>query len=56
MGGPAFKEIVGRMGRDGWLGLGWPTEHGGKGMTALEQFIFWDETYRAKAPLPVISA
>jgi alkylation response protein AidB-like acyl-CoA dehydrogenase len=54
MGGPAFQEIVGQMGRDGWLGLGWPVEHGGKGMTALEQFIFWDETYRAKAPLPVI--
>jgi alkylation response protein AidB-like acyl-CoA dehydrogenase len=54
MGGPVFKEVVGHMGRDGWLGLGWPTEWGGKGMTALEQFIFWDETYRAKAPLPVI--
>ncbi len=54
MGGPVFKDIVGRMGRDGWLGIGWPTEHGGRGMTALEQFIFWDETYRARAPLPVI--
>ena len=54
MGGPVFQEIVGRMGRDGWLGIGWPEEHGGKGMSAIEQFIFWDETYRAKAPLPVI--
>jgi hypothetical protein len=55
MGGPVFREIVGRMGEDGWLGIGWPTEYGGKGFTALEQFIFWDETYRARAPLPVIS-
>jgi alkylation response protein AidB-like acyl-CoA dehydrogenase len=54
MGGPVFKEIVGRLGADGWLGLGWPVEYGGQGLTALEQFIFWDETYRARAPLPVI--
>ena len=55
MGGPVFREIVGRMGKDGWLGIGWPKEFGGKGFTALEQFIFWDETYRARAPLPVIT-
>jgi alkylation response protein AidB-like acyl-CoA dehydrogenase len=55
MGGPVFREIVGRMGKDGWLGIGWPTEFGGKGFTAIEQFIFWDETYRARAPLPIIS-
>ena len=55
MGGPVFREVVGRMGEDGWLGIGWPKEYGGKGFTALEQFIFWDETYRARAPLPVIS-
>jgi alkylation response protein AidB-like acyl-CoA dehydrogenase len=55
MGGPVFREVVARMGEDGWLGIGWPTEYGGKGFTALEQFIFWDETYRARAPLPIIS-
>jgi alkylation response protein AidB-like acyl-CoA dehydrogenase len=54
MGGPVFREIVGRMGRDGWLGIGWPTEYGGQGRTPLEQYIFWDETYRAHAPLPII--
>ena len=54
MGGPWFKHVVGCMGRDGWLGLGWPTEYGGQGKGALEQYIFWEETYRAKAPLPVI--
>jgi 3-oxocholest-4-en-26-oyl-CoA dehydrogenase alpha subunit len=55
MGGPVFREIVGRMGSDGWLGLGWPVEYGGQGRTALEQFIFWDETHRARAPLPIIA-
>ena len=54
MGGPVFREIVGQMGRDGWLGIGWPKEYGGQGRTAIEQFIFWDETYRANAPLNII--
>ncbi len=55
MGGPVFRQVVGRMGRDGWLGIGWPREYGGQGRSLLEQYIFWDETYRARAPLPVIS-
>lgn len=55
VGGPVFRKVVGRMGADGWLGIGWPREYGGQGRTAIEQFIFWDETYRARAPLPVIA-
>jgi hypothetical protein len=55
MGGPVFREIVGRMGSDGWLGLGWPVEYGGQGRTPIEQLIFWDETHRARAPLPIIA-
>ena len=54
MGGPIYRELVGKMGKDGWLGIGWPTEYGGQGRTAIEQFIFWDETYRARAPLAII--
>jgi len=53
-GGPVFRQVVGRMGADGWLGIGWPEEYGGQGRTPIEQFIFWDETYRARAPLPII--
>ncbi len=55
LGGPAFREAMGRMGKDGWLVIGWPEEHGGQGRGHLDQFIFWDETYRARAPLPVIT-
>jgi alkylation response protein AidB-like acyl-CoA dehydrogenase len=55
LGGPAFREAMGRMGKDGWLVLGWPEEYGGQGRGHLDQFIFWDETYRARAPLPVIT-
>jgi alkylation response protein AidB-like acyl-CoA dehydrogenase len=54
MGGPVFREIVLRMGKDGWLGIGWPKEYGGQGRSPIEQFIFWDETYRARAPLHII--
>ncbi len=54
MGGPVFKEIVAKMGDDGWLGIGWPTEYGGQGRGMVEQLIFWDETWRAHGPLPVI--
>ncbi len=54
MGGPVYRHIVGRMGAAGWLGIGWPKEHGGQGRTAIEQFIFWDDTYRARAPLNII--
>jgi alkylation response protein AidB-like acyl-CoA dehydrogenase len=55
LGGPAFREAMGRMGKDGWLTLGWPREYGGQGRGHVDQFIFWDETYRARAPLPVIT-
>jgi hypothetical protein len=55
MGGSVFRQVVGRMGRDGWLGIGWPREYGGQGRGPLEQLIFWEETYRARAPLPIIS-
>ena len=54
MGGPVYRHIVGLMGAAGWLGVGWPKEHGGQGRTPIEQFIFWDETYRARAPLNII--
>ena len=55
MGGSVFRQVVARMGADGWLGIGWPKEYGGQGRGPLEQFIFWDETYRARAPLPIIA-
>lgn len=55
LGGPAFREAMGRMGKDGWLVIGWPKEYGGQGRGHIEQWIFWDETWRARAPLPLIT-
>ena len=52
--GSTVRRLVRRMGADGWLGIGWPTEFGGKGRTAVEQFIFFDESMRAGAPVPMI--
>ena len=33
-GGDAYRELVRQMGRDGWLGVGWPKEYGGQGRSA----------------------
>ena len=29
--GQAYRQVVRQLGRDGWLALGWPAEHGGRG-------------------------
>ena len=54
-GDPACLEAVRRMGRDRWLGAGWPTEYGGRGFGPVEQFIFMNESWRAGAPTPFLS-
>src|SRR6476659_837653 len=54
-GGPACLEAVRTMGRDGWLGIGWPKEYGGQGRTDLEQFIFTNEAWRAGVPIPFLT-
>ena len=54
-GGPHCLEAVRTMGRDGWLGVGWPAEYGGQGRPELEQFIFFDEAWRANAPIPFLT-
>jgi alkylation response protein AidB-like acyl-CoA dehydrogenase len=54
-GKPLFRELVRRMGADGWLGLGWPKEFGGQGRPATDQFIMFDEIQRAHAPFPFVT-
>ncbi|WP_324784377.1 acyl-CoA dehydrogenase family protein [Streptomyces sp. H51] len=55
VGGPRFREIVGRLGADGWLGIGWPTEYGGQGRSVEEQYVFFDEVQRAGLPFPFVT-
>jgi len=54
-GGVVFHSIVRRMGKDGWLGIGWPKEFGGQGRPATDQFIFFNEVQRARAPFPFVT-
>jgi len=51
--GPENRRIVRQMGEDGWLGVGWPTEYGGRGFGPVEQFIWFDESMRSGAPVPM---
>ncbi|MDV7133160.1 acyl-CoA dehydrogenase family protein [Williamsia muralis] len=55
VGGPRFREIVKMLGRDGWLGIGWPTEVGGQGRSIEDQFVFFDEVQRAGLPFPFVT-
>src|SRR5213594_2472079 len=54
-GGPLYMQAVRKLGEDGWLGIGWPTEYGGQGRSPLEQYIFFEECDRARAPFPLVT-
>src|SRR5579872_6408061 len=53
--GEAPRRITKQMASDGWLGIGWPKEWGGQGRSAIEQFVFFDESMRAGAPVPMLT-
>ena len=53
--GPAYRAFVRRLGEDGWLGIGWPKEFGGQGRSPLEQYVFFEECDRARAPFPLVT-
>ncbi|WP_112469381.1 acyl-CoA dehydrogenase family protein [Streptomyces triticisoli] len=55
VGGDRFREVVARLGADGWLGIGWPTEYGGQGRSVEEQYVFFDEVQRAGLPFPFVT-
>ncbi len=54
-GGPTFDRILRQMGADGWLGLGFPEEYGGRGEDPEALFVFYDEVVRANAPLSLVT-
>ena len=54
-GGEAYRDLVRQLGKDGWLGVGWPTSYGGQGRTPMEQYLFYDEANRAGVPLPLVT-
>src|ERR1043166_7148768 len=53
--GPAMRAVVRQMGKDGWLGVGGPKGVGGRGVGPVEEFVFFDESMRAGAPVPMLT-
>jgi 3-oxo-4-pregnene-20-carboxyl-CoA dehydrogenase beta subunit len=53
--GSVYRDVVRRMGQDGWLGVGWPVRYGGRGLGRIEQQIFVNEAVRADVPLPSVT-
>ncbi|PBC62693.1 acyl-CoA dehydrogenase [Streptomyces sp. Tue6028] len=49
------RALLRRIGADGLLGLGWPAAYGGQGRGPDEQFVFFDEAYRAGAPVSMVT-
>jgi alkylation response protein AidB-like acyl-CoA dehydrogenase len=54
-GGPCYRRVIKQLGSDGWLGVGWPVDYGGQGRSAMEQYVFYDESQRARVPVPMIA-
>ena len=53
--GSTYTRFIRRMGRDGWLGLGWPVEFGGQARGPIDQMIFVEESHWAGVPLPLLT-
>ncbi|MFD3961017.1 MULTISPECIES: acyl-CoA dehydrogenase family protein [Streptomyces] len=49
------RRLLRQIGADGMLGLGWPVAYGGQGRGPDEQFVFFDEAYRAGAPVSMVT-
>ncbi|OMC17093.1 acyl-CoA dehydrogenase family protein [Mycobacterium sp. SP-6446] len=54
-GGPAVRDCVRALAAANLLGVGWPKEYGGRGFSAIEQFIFSEEARRVDAPIPLVT-
>lgn len=54
-GGPLFWQAMEQLGKDGWIGVGWPKELGGRGLSEMEQFIFVEEVMRSGFPFPFLT-
>lgn len=50
-----YKEVIRELGKDGWLGIGWPTEYGGQDRSMVEQLIFTDVAAVAGVPIPYLT-
>jgi len=53
--GSAVRDCVKALAAADLLGVGWPKEFGGRGFSAIEQFIFAEEARRVNAPIPLVT-
>src|SRR3984885_14487000 len=54
-GSPAVRDCVRALAAADLLGVGWPKEFGGRGFSAIEQFVFAEEARRVNAPVPLVT-
>jgi alkylation response protein AidB-like acyl-CoA dehydrogenase len=54
-GGPGVRDCVRALAEADLLGVGWPKEYGGRGFSAVEQYIFGEEARRVGAPIPLVT-
>ena len=52
---PEVRECIRALAAADLLGVGWPKEYGGRGFSAIEQFIFAEEARRVDAPIPLVT-
>ena len=45
--GPRVRELYGKLGERGWVGISWPREYGGQGGNRIDQYIVEEEFARA---------
>src|SRR3954451_3867055 len=50
-----YKAVVKQLGTDGWLGIGWPKEHGGQDRSMVDQLIFTDVAADFGVPIPYLT-
>lgn len=50
-----YKDVIRQIGKDGWLGIGWPKEYGGQARSMVEQLIFTDAASNAGVPIPYLT-
>ncbi|HEU5455563.1 MAG TPA: acyl-CoA dehydrogenase family protein [Nocardioides sp.] len=50
-----YKDVIRKLGSDGWLGIGWPKEYGGQDRSMVEQLIFTDAAAVAGVPIPYLT-
>ena len=55
-GGPIWKQTMRQLGKDGWIGLGWPKTYGGMEKGAIEQYIFFAEILKSGFPFNFLTS